>query len=378
VLESSTDKCPHCGGTGHMRSVSSVALQLLRSLEETLLKGATHNQVVRTRPEIAQYVLNHKRAHLMALEQRFHISIAVNADPLVGGQPGFSIERGEQVMSPEQAKAIAAQALAMAPPQLVEEDEPDIVVDEEVEDTSEEAPEYASTPSRDFGGETQQPTGEREGRGRRRRRRRGRGGSERREHREHSQFGSGPGEAGDMPPHQQPDFAHSGEAGEGGFAPQPHGDPNGDGEPRRRRRGRRGGRRNRRNREGGFQPSSNGGDQPHAQFDTEAPGSYESDVAHDSAPAPYSAQPAYAPRPEPAVEQPAPPAPEPVAAPEAPRRRSTVREPAPIFGEAAPAPVPTASPVESAPVVTTSTGTEDTSKPRRTGWWAKRMLGDKS
>ena len=30
VLESSTDKCPHCGGTGHVRSVSSVALQLLR------------------------------------------------------------------------------------------------------------------------------------------------------------------------------------------------------------------------------------------------------------------------------------------------------------------------------------------------------------
>ena len=31
VLESSTEKCPHCGGTGHMRSVSSVALQLLRA-----------------------------------------------------------------------------------------------------------------------------------------------------------------------------------------------------------------------------------------------------------------------------------------------------------------------------------------------------------
>jgi ribonuclease E len=34
VLESSTEPCPHCGGTGHVRSVSSVALQLLRGLEE--------------------------------------------------------------------------------------------------------------------------------------------------------------------------------------------------------------------------------------------------------------------------------------------------------------------------------------------------------
>src|SRR5437763_8318996 len=75
VLESSTEKCPYCGGTGHTRSVSSVTLQLLRTLEEMLIKGATHNLIVRTRSEIALYVLNHKRAHLRDLEQRFGISI---------------------------------------------------------------------------------------------------------------------------------------------------------------------------------------------------------------------------------------------------------------------------------------------------------------
>ena len=86
VLESSTEKCPHCGGTGHVRSVSSVALQLLRSIEEMLLKGATHNLIVRTRTEVALYVLNHKRAHLRELEERFQITITVNADASVGGQ----------------------------------------------------------------------------------------------------------------------------------------------------------------------------------------------------------------------------------------------------------------------------------------------------
>ena len=74
VLESSTDKCPHCGGSGHVRSVSSVALQLLRALEEMLLKGATHNLIVRTRTEIALYLLNQKRAHLRALEERFQVA----------------------------------------------------------------------------------------------------------------------------------------------------------------------------------------------------------------------------------------------------------------------------------------------------------------
>ncbi len=81
VLESSTDPCPHCGGTGHVRSVSSVALQLLRGLEEILMKGATHNLVVRTRTDVALYVLNHKRGHLRDLENGFKVTLADHRRP---------------------------------------------------------------------------------------------------------------------------------------------------------------------------------------------------------------------------------------------------------------------------------------------------------
>jgi ribonuclease E len=81
-------------------SVSSVALQLLRSLEEMLLKGATHNLIVRTRAEIALYLLNHKRAHLRALEERFRITIMVNADATIGGQLSFVIEKGRAGAQP--------------------------------------------------------------------------------------------------------------------------------------------------------------------------------------------------------------------------------------------------------------------------------------
>ncbi|HTV68349.1 MAG TPA: Rne/Rng family ribonuclease, partial [Rhizobiaceae bacterium] len=98
VLESSTETCPHCGGTGHVRSVSSVALQLLRSIDETLMKGATHNLIVRTRSDVAIYVLNHKRAHLRRLEERFKVTITVTADATMTGQPPYAIDRGEQVM----------------------------------------------------------------------------------------------------------------------------------------------------------------------------------------------------------------------------------------------------------------------------------------
>ena len=137
VLESSTDKCPHCGGTGHVRSVSSVALHLLRMIEEMLLKGATHNLIVRTRSEVALYVLNHKRAHLRELESRFQIAITVNADATVGAAQPFLIEKGEQVHSVEAAKAIVAQAMPPAP--AAQEPEEEFAEEEEIGEAEAEA-----------------------------------------------------------------------------------------------------------------------------------------------------------------------------------------------------------------------------------------------
>ncbi|MGO4666982.1 ribonuclease E/G [Bosea sp. 2YAB26] len=114
VLESSSVPCPHCAGAGMIRSTSSVALQILRALEETLIKSASHNLSVRTRPEVALYVLNQKRAHLTDLETRFAIAITVSADATLLGTRYFEVERGEfvgnegrVVPSPFKAEAIA-------------------------------------------------------------------------------------------------------------------------------------------------------------------------------------------------------------------------------------------------------------------------------
>ncbi|WP_313476010.1 Rne/Rng family ribonuclease, partial [Agrobacterium pusense] len=46
VLESTTQVCQHCGGTGHVRSESSIALHVLRGVEEYLLRNTTHNITV--------------------------------------------------------------------------------------------------------------------------------------------------------------------------------------------------------------------------------------------------------------------------------------------------------------------------------------------
>jgi len=437
VLESSTEKCPHCGGTGHVRSVASVALQVLRTIEETLLRGATHSLIVRTRSDIAIYVLNHKRAHLRELEERFRITITITADATMGGQTPFVIERGEQVHTVEQARAIAAALPALAPPVEPEEDEEPIAADEEIdEDESEEEEisegeesgdaheaEGRDADERDAG---ERESGEHEAgetadgvRRRRRRRRRGRRGEPRE--------GAGPeAVAGHAGAPEDRAFGDDEEAHEGAEPQagepresQPHGngggEPNGDGElRRRRRRGRRGGRRNRRDRDteerigpdsaqGPMnQGSMNQGSLDQGSMDPGAmdhgsmePGSMESGsmqratiepelanaVADFGGPPVVRERTEHAPPPsarEPDFARGGPPASEP------PRRRSTVREPVPfpIDDEApqysSPHPTPGAAQPVTRPASAPETpdpSQEDDGKPRRTGWWGKRLLG---
>ncbi|MBV8565822.1 MAG: Rne/Rng family ribonuclease [Methylobacteriaceae bacterium] len=95
VLEGSTILCPHCMGAGMVRSTASIALHVLRGLEEALIKNAQHNVTVRTRTEVALYILNQKRSHLRELETRFGVTISVAADASLTGISYYTIERGE-------------------------------------------------------------------------------------------------------------------------------------------------------------------------------------------------------------------------------------------------------------------------------------------
>ena len=61
-------------GAGVVRSTASIALHVLRVLEDALIKSATHDMTVRTRTEVALYILNQKRANLRDLERRFGVA----------------------------------------------------------------------------------------------------------------------------------------------------------------------------------------------------------------------------------------------------------------------------------------------------------------
>ena len=111
VLEGSTVPCPHCAGAGTVRSTSSIALHVLRVLEDALIKSSSHNIVVHTRTPVALYILNQKRAHLRNIEERFGVSISVAADDGADRHDYHAIERGEPARGV--VESVRAQPLRM-------------------------------------------------------------------------------------------------------------------------------------------------------------------------------------------------------------------------------------------------------------------------
>jgi len=106
VLESTMSVCPHCNGTGYVRSPQAVALHLLRSLEEQLTRNSKFDLSVKTPVDTALYLLNKKRETLTEMEERFGVSITIEADNSIGAEM-FSIDRaGSASRTPRATKAI--------------------------------------------------------------------------------------------------------------------------------------------------------------------------------------------------------------------------------------------------------------------------------
>ena len=93
VLEGSTSQCPHCQGTGIIRSTESVALAVLRGLEDALMSGRPDSLIATTTAAVALYILNNKRRYVIEMEARHGVSIAVQASDKLQGA-NFTIEKG--------------------------------------------------------------------------------------------------------------------------------------------------------------------------------------------------------------------------------------------------------------------------------------------
>ncbi|UIJ45397.1 Rne/Rng family ribonuclease [Sphingomonas cannabina] len=313
VLEASTRQCPHCEGTGLVRTASSAGLSALRLIEDEAARGRGSNLLLRASQEAALYVLNKKRSELAEIEDRYGVTIEVASDGELEGAR----------MSVEASGPPPAYAPKFEPAMVDEFDE----VPEDIEDEIDEELEAEATESEP---RRERVEGDGEGRRRRRRRRGRRGRGREAGGDEHgAEEGEAPAEAAEAVQEVPVETAAEGESGE----------------PRkRRRRGRRGGRR------------GDAVETPVAEADAEAeavsepepaPVEAEAEPIAEEAPKPKRTRRKKAAEPE-AAEAVAEPASAELAAPEAEvetkPKRTRRKKAAPAEVEVEPAPIETAAP----------------------------------
>ncbi len=210
VLEASTRQCPHCEGTGLVRTASSSALSALRLIEEEAARGHGSQITLQASQEATIYILNNKRTEITEIEERYHVEVAVLPNGEVEGAKMTVTAAGPRPERPA----------IMAP--IIDEYDDEEIEDEIYEDDEAEEEARDARPNRERGREKSR---EREdGDGRRKRRRRGRRGGRGREREE------GQETEGDVVETQPAEVEANAEA------------PSDDGEkPRKGRRPRRGG-----------------------------------------------------------------------------------------------------------------------------------------
>jgi ribonuclease E len=173
VLEASTRPCPHCEGTGLMRTASSAGLSALRMIEDEAGRGRGGRIVLRAGREAAVYLLNKKRAEIGDVEQRYGVLVEVLIDESLEGA-----RMAVEAHGPPPAERPRPQPVAV--PEADEQDEEPIEEEEEAEEEAAAEPARRPREAREAR-EDREEREEREEGGRRRRRRRGRRGGKRRE-----------------------------------------------------------------------------------------------------------------------------------------------------------------------------------------------------
>ncbi|MDK2760381.1 MAG: ribonuclease E/G [Sphingopyxis sp.] len=164
VLEASTRPCPHCEGTGLVRTASSAGLSALRLIEEEAARGKGNKITLRASQEATFYLLNEKRRELREIEELYGVTVEI--------LPDGETEGARMAVEVSGPPPIARRSFAPIAP--IEDEDDDDFPEEEEEETEEDAGD--ERPARAREREEGDSEGDGDGRKRRRRRRRGRRG----------------------------------------------------------------------------------------------------------------------------------------------------------------------------------------------------------
>ena len=116
LAETSFIPCPHCGGTGHVRSTENAAIHVLRGIEDEGSKRRAAEIVVYVSTPVALYLLNHKRERLREIEIRYTMRVVIAADDAQIA-PQFRIEK-VRTRSPDEIPAVVAVERSLPPPSM--------------------------------------------------------------------------------------------------------------------------------------------------------------------------------------------------------------------------------------------------------------------
>ncbi|MTD98986.1 Rne/Rng family ribonuclease [Paracoccus sp. YIM 132242] len=162
MLESTTQPCAHCHGTGLIRSDDSLALTILRAIEDEGTRKRSREVLVKAPVAVANFLINQKREHIAGIEARYGLSVRLEADPSLIS-PDFAIEKFKTAI--RNVPEVSASVLSVDADLMAQIDDEDEDLPEEIETEAEaEAPDSAEAAG------TEDENGE--GRSRRRRRRR--------------------------------------------------------------------------------------------------------------------------------------------------------------------------------------------------------------
>lgn len=103
VIEGATEACPHCQGSGRIRSAESAALMTLRAVDIEAGKNGAGVVVLKVCTAVGLYILNHKRAYLQDLLERRGLNVIVQIDDSLGQGEHNSerTETNEDFVAPE-------------------------------------------------------------------------------------------------------------------------------------------------------------------------------------------------------------------------------------------------------------------------------------
>ncbi len=166
MLEATTQPCPSCHGTGLIRSDDSLALTILRQLEEEGTRKRSREVLLTAPVDVINFLMNTKREHIAEIEARYGMSVRLEADPHKVS-PDFTIEKFKTAT--RNLAPVVAKTAAISMDTIDMSDIDDDVLEADVED----APEAPETRDQTAANE---PELDEDGNPRRKKRRRRRGG----------------------------------------------------------------------------------------------------------------------------------------------------------------------------------------------------------